>query len=186
MPNLKNIFNSYNLKIIRSNAAPKICNCRKNITRPFNGHFLLKCVYKASTYNGNEIKEYIDSTGASFKAKYTQQKHNIKSGIGSQTDISKYITTFNNNNDVKIIWSIIHKIFKDVPEKPEMCSICNLERMAIAEANREKLRTLNLRNELSTICPHIKSSYFKNINLCLSWFLSLIYFVYYFLSCSFS
>ena len=34
----------------------------------------------------------------------------------------------------------------------DSCSICNLERMAIADADRDK--TLNIRKELATTCPH--------------------------------
>ena len=35
-------------------------------------------------------------------------------------------------------WSILHKIKEHIPEKSDDCSICNLERMAIAEMDTEK------------------------------------------------
>ena len=37
------------------------------------------------------------------------------------------------------------------PFKPEACTICNLERIAIAESKREKL--LNQQTELAAQCP---------------------------------
>ena len=60
--------------------------------------------------------------------------------------------------NVKIQWTILHSTKNDVPLRSENCSICNLERLAIAEAERNK--TLNTRNVLAIICPHHKLSYF--------------------------
>ena len=101
---------------------------------------------------------YYGSTGVTFKKQIinTQHKHSFKSSISQQTTLSKYVRR-NNHNNIKIMWSILNKVSNKTPEKPEMCSICNLERMAIAEANREKC--LNMRKELSSVCPHFKSSY---------------------------
>ena len=39
-----------------------------------------------------------------------------------------------NKDNVKIQWTILHKTNKGIPFKPESCSTCNLERIAIAEA----------------------------------------------------
>ena len=156
MPNIKDIINAHNNKILRSNDDKKTCNCRNKASCPFNGECLYKGVYKATILNGNETKEYYGSTGVSFKKRYTQHKHSFKSSISQQTTLSKYIRR-NNHNNIKIVWSILNKVSNKTPKKPEMCSICNLERMAIAEANREKC--LNMRKELSSVCPHFKSSY---------------------------
>ena len=48
---------------------------------------------------------------------------------------------------------------QNTPYTPEACTIFNLERTAIAESNREI--SLNQRTELTIMCPHFKSRYFK-------------------------
>ena len=61
-----------------------------------------------------------------------------------------------NRKDItQIKWSILHKIKEYIHKRSDNCSICNLERMAITEMDREK--SLNVRNELATLCPHFKS-----------------------------
>ena len=40
-----------------------------------------------------------------------------------------------------------------------MCSLCNLERLYIANANNRKI--LNKKNELVTQCPHYPREYFS-------------------------
>ena len=158
MPNIKSIINAHNHKLLRPNNAEKTCNCKEKQLCPFNGECLSKGVYKATIINGNETKEYFGSTGVSFKKRYTQHKYSFKSLNSNQTTLSNYVRK-NNSSDLKIFWSIISKASNVTPKKPEQCTICNLERMAIAEANRVKC--LNKRNELATVCPHFKSSYFK-------------------------
>ena len=62
--------------------------------------------------------------------------------------MSKYFRTIANKDNVKIEWIILHKINNGVPLKPESCSICNLEKLTIAEADKNK--ALYTINELST------------------------------------
>ena len=127
-----------------SNDTKKTCNCRDKISCPFDGECLYKGVYKTTILTRNETKEYYCFTGVSFEKIYTQQKHSFRPSINQQTTLSKYVTK-NNNNKIEIIWLIINKVSNKPTEKPNMCSIRNLERMAITEANREKC--LNMRNE---------------------------------------
>ena len=57
----------------------------------------------------------------------------------------------------KIKWKIVRQINSKF--KPNfMCSLCNLERLYIANANKRKI--LNKRNELVTQCPHYPREYF--------------------------
>ena len=49
-----------------------------------------------------------------------------------------------------------------MPLKPENCSICNLERLTIAEADRKK--ALNTRNKLAIITTNVAIFEF-NLNL---------------------
>ena len=52
----------------------------------------------------------------------------------------------------------MYKMRQNVPKKYKSCSIYNIERMTIAKTNRNK--NLVITNELATVCPHYKFSYF--------------------------
>ena len=154
---MKSIINPHNKKILNeSNKESKLCNCKKNTICPFNKKCLLKGVYKETITKSNETKEYIGSTGVSFKTRFNQNMHSFKPNNSTETTLSKYLKKIEDKENVKIQWTILHSTNNDVPLKPENCSICNLERLAIDETDRNK--TLNTRNELATVCPHHKSS----------------------------
>ena len=119
----------------------------------FNGECLFKGVYKAKVRD----KEYIGSTGNSFKTRWQQHKHSIIKKLQQTTALTKS-ATLNNIEFSEIEWQMLFKINCSVPRKTDNCTICNLERMAIAEADRDK--ALNIRKELTLICPHFRSGYF--------------------------
>ena len=101
-------------------------------------------MYKVTITNENDSKEYIGSTGVSFKTRYNQHIHSFKPNNSTQTTLSNYFRKIDNKDNVKIEWTILHKTNNDVPLKHESCFICNLERLAIGEADRNK--PLNTRN----------------------------------------
>ena len=97
------------------------------------------------------------STGVSCKSRFSQHKYRLNTDKGIQTTLSKFNKA--NRDDIsQIKWSILHKIIEYIPERSDNCSICNLKRMVIAEMDREK--SLNVRNEFASLCPHFKSIYF--------------------------
>ena len=158
LPNMKNIINSHNRKILKKkNLLAKYCNCRERSKCPFNGECLNKGIYKATICYKNGYKEYIGSTGVSFKSRFNQHKYSLNNDKGNQTTLSKFYKR-NKDEITEIKWSILHKVKGNIPERSDKCSICNLERMAIAEMDREK--SLNIRNELASVCPHFRSTYF--------------------------
>ena len=106
-------------------------------------HFYWK-VYKASITKGNETKEYIGPTSVSFKIRFNQHIHGFKPNNSTQTTLSKHFKKFDDKENVKIQWTILQSTNNNVPIRPDNCSICNLERLAIAEADRNE--TLNTRN----------------------------------------
>ena len=141
---MKSIINAHNQKILnKNNKIPKLCNCKNNTVFPFNKKCLLKGVYKATVTNGNHTKEYIGSTGVSYKTRLNETMHSFKPNNGGQTTLSKYFRKIEGN--VKIQCTILHSTNNGVSLKPEKCSICNLERLSIAKADSNK--TLNTRNE---------------------------------------
>ena len=159
LPNMKNIINSHNRKILKKKKKllEKYCNCRERSKCPFNGECLNKGIYKATICYKNGYKEYIGSTGVSFKSRFNQHKYSLNNDKGNQTTLSKFYKR-NKDEITEIKWSILHKVKGNIPERSDKCSICNLERMAIAEMDREK--SLNIRNELASVCPHFRSTYF--------------------------
>ena len=80
LPNIKSIINVHKKKLLneRNNEPSKLCNCKKNAVCPFNRKCLPKGVYKAPITKGNETKEYIGSTGVSFKTRFNQHIHSFK------------------------------------------------------------------------------------------------------------
>ena len=89
LPNMKNIINSHNRKILKKkNSLTKYCNCREKFKCPFNGECLSKGIYKATIYCKNGYKEYIGSTGVSFKSRYNQHMHSLNSNRSNQTSLS--------------------------------------------------------------------------------------------------
>ena len=153
MPNIRNVINAHNKKILETeNEAKRTCNCRNKTNCPFNYECLLKDFYIAKVRK----KEYIGSTGNFFKTRWQQHKHSILKKTQS-TALAKF-TAINNIDFSEIKWLILFKTNCLAPRNTNSCSICNLERMAIAEADRDK--ALNVRKELATTCPHHRSSYF--------------------------
>ena len=71
-----------------------------------------------------------------FKSRFIKHKHNLNSDKGNQTTLSKF-SKVNRNDITQIKWSILDKIKEYIPNRSDSCSICNLERMAIAEIDRQ-------------------------------------------------
>ena len=85
-----------------------------------------------------ETKEYIGSTGVSFKTTFNQHIHSFKPNNSTQTTLSTHFMKFEDKENVKIQWTILHSSNNNVPIRPDNCSICNLEKLAFAEADRNK------------------------------------------------
>lgn len=204
LSNIKSKITNINRKVLKKddNKTEKLCNCRNKARCPVNNKCLLeKVIYKAEVKDKNgTVREYIGSTGNSFKERYdrhkatfkekkikrkedqqhdkipcedenkngenmdtrseekeqSQKKTNNKSG----TALSRhYLDTVKKDKiEPTIKWSIIGKT-EAIPNEKNGCTLCNLEKIAIANANEE--RTLNIRRELVGACPHFKRQYFE-------------------------
>ena len=195
LPNAKSRIMNVNRRTLKSdeNKNTILCNCRRKSDCPVENKCQLdKVIYKAEVKdkNGN-VKEYIGSTGNTFKERYNQHKATFrekktKKNINKdqQTTRSKYVNK--NNKGVKytktnktngtalsrhylevkerdgieptIKWTIIGKT-NAMPNDRNGCTLCNLEKIAIAKAKRE--RSLNVRRELVNACPHFLRQFFK-------------------------
>ena len=137
---MRNIINLHNIKILEAeNNTKRTCNCINKTNCPFNGECSLKGVYIAKVSE----KEQIGSTGTSFKTRWQQHKHSILKKV--QTTALAKFTASSNIEFTEIKWQILFKTNCLAPRKTDGCFICNLERMAIAEADRDKV--LNVRKE---------------------------------------
>ena len=167
MTNMGSIIKAHNSRVLRESdpnesQPPKSCSCPK--TRKDQCPLQQKClteniIYKATVSTAGGEKEYIGSTGRSFKERFSGHKHALRHRESQQsTTLSKYAWKMRDAGETpEVSWSIIHKIPK--PRGPQrICTTCNLERMAIACADRK--RSLNKRSELTGKCIHFRSFYF--------------------------
>ena len=147
-------------------AVKTFCNFRKKDNFPLGGDNCRQenIIYKAVVSSNLETKEYIGSSGNSFKQRFTVHKSSFRhEKHRNSTKLSKYVWSLKDKNEpFDIKWSIIDKIgSRSGGGKQMLCLTCNLERLAIASADRK--RALNKRSELTGNCPHKKSNYFPKL-----------------------
>ena len=166
MRNVRSIIQSHNRKVLEQANGPQddehpSCNCRKKPECPLDGNCLTSnVIYKATVTTSNGTKDYIGSTGGTFKKRFYGHKHSFAHPEKrSSTELSKYVwSAKDRGEEPKISWSIVHRVKRPGDSAPRICSTCNLERIAIAMADRR--RSLNTRSELTGACVHFRKSYF--------------------------
>ena len=166
LPNMKTIISRHNRGVIRKSIEEKLpvnqrtCDCSKNRTCPLDGHCLQRnVVYKATVKSEKGTVEYVGSTCDFFKRRYLQHLSDIRLGKSKKCTLVKYICELKNEGiDHELEWKILHKGPPGYSSTGRSCTVCNLERMAIAKADREK--SLNKRSELVAKCPHRRGMYF--------------------------
>jgi hypothetical protein len=167
MANMATIIKSHNSHVLGASKADKdehqkLCNCPKTKRDqcPLQQQCLAKnIIYKATVRTSTEEKDYIGSTGRSFKQRFSEHKHALKHrGSQQSTTLSRFVwKARDEGEDPTITWSLVHSI--PTPGGPQrICTTCNLERMAIATADHR--RSLNKRSELTGKCVHFRSFYF--------------------------
>ena len=168
LPNMKAIINSHNKSILNktnqaTNTRRPSCNCRNKDNCPLSGKCLVEnIIYKAEVSLPNkpsQDKVYIGSTCNSFKKRFYGHQSSFKNNKNkTSTQLSTYIWSLKDKKiPFQIKWSIVNTSRQTTPSL-KFCTICNLERIAIAKAKKQSL--LNRRNELVTKCPHRRSLFF--------------------------
>ena len=170
MTNVKSIIQAHNRKIMEQdnvnvNVTSSVCNCRKKEECPLGGGNCRQenIIYKAVVSSELEVKEYIGSSGNSLKQRVASHKTSFNyAKYRNNTRLSSYIWNLKDKQKpFNIKWSIVEKIGKqNNGGKQMLCITCNLERLAIASADRK--RALNKRSELTGNCPHKRSHFFPN------------------------
>ena len=159
---MKAILDAHNRKITNSETAKdnNTCNCRRADKCPLDGNCLQKnVIYRAEvkTKNRKDSKFYIGSTMRTFKERYNDHKYSFKNAKAS-SKLAKFIHDLKNKKQkYEINWTIVASSRQSRPNL-RMCTLCNLERLEIARAEKRSL--LNSRNELVTKCPHSRGLYF--------------------------
>ena len=164
LPNVKTTISAHNKAILHDNNIDQASTCNyKSMTCPLDGKCLMSnVVYKAVVSVPSAHKEdrvYIGSTSQTFKKRFYQHSASFKNDEPNRsTTLSSYISNLK-KKDIKyqIKWSIIHQS-KQTSKSIWYCSLCNLEKMAIALAKKKTL--LNSRNELIAMCRHNTSLFF--------------------------
>ena len=137
-----------------------MCNCRKKDQCPLDGNCQVEnIVYKATVTSRAGVKHYVGSTGGKFKLRYYNHVSSFnKSTKKLSTELSKYVWKLKDQNlDYKINWTILNRIRQKRNRLQRICKTCNLERIAIARA--DKRDSLNKRSELRGNCLHFQSMY---------------------------
>ena len=168
MPNLEKELSNHNQKLLQNSNDTteknrKLCNCRSKNNCPVKGECLTKgVIYKATVMYNKKEHIYIGSTGRQFKNRFyehTQSFNDVKKK--ESTRLSRFIHKIKNSNPDwrnMIKWEIVHRSNQNKPSK--ICTLCNLERLEIAFADKNKL--LNLRSELVGKCRHFTKFYLKS------------------------
>ena len=169
MNNIKVIIQKHNKKTLNktkkteeqnSTTNAQSCNCRSKNLCPLNNKCLIKnVIYKATISSTKETKNYIGSTGNTFKSRWYSHNSSFKTYKDNGTELAKYIWHLKNNNinyDIKV--NILHHI-GEMKNIHNTCKTCILEKIEIANANKKI--NLNKRYELFAICPHFQKLCFK-------------------------
>ena len=160
MPNMGQIINKHNRKLIsgkespKSTLPPRICNCRDQKQCPLNGQCLQSClVYRATVTSKTTVKKYIGCTELSFKARYANHKQSFKNNkYRKATALSDYIWSLKDaGTEYTLTWDILSKT---APYScgAKKCDLCLTEKVIIATSDPETL--LNSRAELISKCRH--------------------------------
>ena len=149
MPNIKNIINTHNKKIInppKDNIA-RTCNCIRKQQCPLNENCLTNNVlYKASIIPNEEnskTKIYYGVSETAFKLRYANHK---------KTELSnEYWNIISANKTSRFSWEILgtHKSYN---QSSKRCLLCLNEKLAIALHGDDNM--LNKRSEVISKCRH--------------------------------
>lgn len=155
-PNIQNIINSHNRKILEDRQQTvkenKDCNCQQKQKCPLNNKCCTNCVVYKATIN-NEKTNYIGMTQGKFKDRFTQHKHSFKNQSKKYaTTLSTYAWDKQINTQTEIKWNIIKKCSVYKPGNSH-CDLCLSEKLFIIK-NANNPNNINKRNDVGGKCMH--------------------------------
>ena len=160
LPNVKSKMQQHNHKVLQGKKpapVPKTCSCRKRAC-PVGKQCLTEgVVYKATVNTPNDEKQYIGSSCDQFKKRYNNHISDINCGK-KKTALSSYVIALKEaGTPYQIKWEFLYRQHPGNRSAGLLCAVCNLERFAIAMADKRK--SLNKRSELTGKCPHQRLLY---------------------------
>ena len=166
MPNIGNIINKHNKKILKNTKDKKTltkpCNCTKFDCPIKNKKVSCRTesvIYEATVQTKNDKHTYIGLTGGEFKKRYYQHRHDFK----DETKKIKpnYQNTWKlkkNNTEYNISWNIIKQV-SQLKNGNKMCRLCLTEASMIMVNKKDQL---NKRTEILNKCRHQNKFLLKN------------------------
>ena len=93
---------------------------------------LTNVIYRATVITSEKSKQYVESTGLSFKSMYTRHKCSFNnSNYRLKTTLSKYILDLKEKNeDLSINWENLART-KNKFNSKHGCTLCNMEKYEI-------------------------------------------------------
>ena len=164
MPNVGQIINSHNRKILRKDPEPeKPCNCKKFKCPINSGKYSCRTknvVYKAEVKSEIERKTYIGLTSMEFKQRFYKHRADFEHRKHEDsTKLSNYIWKLKDKNiKFEINWKILRKV-KETQNGDKMCRLCTLESKLIMKNDDHPL---NQRSEIMNKCRHKNKFLLKN------------------------
>ena len=112
MPNIKNIIDTHNKKMLNPNQIENIkpCNCADKSKCPLDGECRTQnIIYQATVESSKENQTYIGLTSTEFKARYANHKASFEhKEKRNSTELSKYIWQLKEQNvTFKIKWKTV-------------------------------------------------------------------------------
>ena len=129
MPNVKNIIQSHNKRVLNPANTTEIeertCNCRSE-NCPVDGACLKKnVIYEAKVESRGNVKFYIGSTGNTFKSRYGTHKSSFNNRGTCETELSKHIWSLKDTGtDYRVSWKIIRSLRGGGGPISGICSTC--------------------------------------------------------------
>ena len=119
----------------KSNTKDKLWNCRKKPCPLNNQSIVSKIIYRATVTSNKATKQYLGSTGNSFKQRYRNHKSSLNNFNKRHTsEPENYIWNLKDNDtDYKIKWEILNKT-KFYTQFG--CRLCNLEKTEIDKSDK--------------------------------------------------
>ena len=166
MPNMGQIINAHNKKILKENKniePGKKCNCKKvKCPIPDNKNSCRKdnVVYQAEVKTDKETKTYIGLTSMEFKQRWYKHRSDfLHKENKDSTRLSSYIWNLKDNNiKFEIKWNIIKKV-NPIKNGDKICRLCTSEAKLIMKS---KDNQLNKRTEMMNKCRHRNQFLLKN------------------------
>ena len=166
---MRAIIQSHNSHLLEGevNSKPEAkCNCirSRKIDCPLPDECTTKgLIYEADVITKDNTMTYTGSTGNTFKKRWYSHMESFRNpNKRNSTELSRHIWSLKDQNTpYEIKWKINWKLNSNrKPNTKGLCILCNMERIAIANAN--SITSLNKRSELVGKCKHYRSLYFNS------------------------